>query len=750
MKNSKLENFDGYCGKIARAFGRKAGVEVRFEGLGAKTNGKDLIILPANSEEVAKTPEGKQVIDGLLDHEWLHIYFDGVDKRAGRASAMDRAMASQDARYRMLMNIFDDIRIEERAPYEGVRQNLHGMNVDTIGDLRRQASSREENFVNLGKAIILSVRGETVDYFHPGVLARLAALAPVLKDALAAETSDDVHDLSVATMKALKAFEDAAKQEAAEQAAQEKTEQEKVEQEKQDQLGQSPEGTQEGDREEGEPEDGEGEPADGSENTPSDEGEDSEDNGPSDGDAAEDGEESDEDGEGGGVQDPGFDDDDAETDTLDGSGSEGDVDEDADGEGNESGDGEGAEGDADGEGTAGETGEGSDESGVDGDTSGDAGDNDVKSGDGDADGDSDGFDGDFTQGDSLGGEGETNPEPTEPERADDNPEFGEGEQITEDMTGEAAKEDLGDMAQAAQKMNRRHIADPRVLKQDSERTVETASDREVKQFSKKLKGVAGALKNKLVTALLAKRANFTQGDKDRGRLDNRALASVKTGNTRVFNERVMGDSTNVAVTLLVDCSYSMNGARMRMAAEAAQVFGEALNPLNVKFNIWGFQTMDSSYQLWNGYSETPYNRISPYRFLKVKGFSERWATGAKRIPNLPSMCDGCNDDGGALRWAARKLLAQDADRHILIVLSDGRPNDPRAPELALLRNDLNLAIEEITHCGVEVIGLGIEAKHVRDYYPTCDVVTDLAQLPASVMRLLKDSLLKKTKRGGKR
>ncbi len=731
MKNSKLDNFDGYCGKIARAFGRKAGVEVRFEGLGAKTNGKDLIILPANSEEVAKTPEGKQVIDGLLDHEWLHIYFDGVDKRAGRASAMDRAMASQDARYRMLMNIFDDIRIEERAPYEGVRQNLHGMNVDTIGALRGTPAAREENFVNLGKAIILSVRGEAVDYFHPGVRARLAALAPVLKDALKAATSDDVHDLSVATMKALKAFEDAqkqAEQEAAEQAAQEKAEQEKAEQ---DQLGQSPEGAQDGEREEGEPEDGEGEPTDGSENTDSDEGETSEDNAPGDGEAADDGEESDEDADGGGMADPGFDDDeDEDANTLDGSGSEGET------------------GDADGEGTAGEAGEESDESGVDGDTGGESGDQDTKSDTGDGTGEN--FDGDFTQGDAQGGEGETDPEPTQPERDDDDPEFGANESITEDMTGDAAKEDLANQAAAAQKGNKRHLADPRALKHDSERTVDTADDREVKRFSKRLKGVAGALKNKLVTALLAKRANFTQGDKDRGRLDNRSLATVKTGNTRVFNERVMGDSTNVAVTLLVDCSYSMNGDRMRMAAEAAQVFGEALNPLNLKFNVWGFQTMDMPYRMRNNYEETPFNRLSPYRFLKVKGFSERWATGAKRIPNLPSMCDGCNDDGGALRWAARKLLAQDADRHVLIVLSDGRPNDPRAPELALLRNDLNLAIEQITSCGVEVIGLGIEAAHVRDYYPNCDVVTDLAQLPASVMRLLKDSLLEKTKRGGRR
>lgn len=653
--NTKLTRFDGYCGKIARAFTTKTGLIVRFEGLRARTDG-DTIYLPANSEEIIKRIEGRRTIDGILDHEWLHVFFNDEDRKAGRQTVLDYMSASDDQRYRMLLNIYDDIRIETQAPYEGVKQNLNQMNISTVEWLKTRPQTSEESFLNLGKAIILRARGKDVSYFHPGILSRLNTIESIVARAVLAKTSDDVHALAVETLKKLK-------------------EEEQQEQEqKSDQNGSERAGEpQEGEEGKGEGE-GQGDDSKGQDEPSKGQGDDIE-------------------GESEKTQGK-------SKDKGKGKGKQGELDDSSANEKNEPNDDDMLGGQQGGN-TGGETGEGS-----------------------------------FVAPDqSEGSDGCQNNQDTELK-------FGDGEVLPDDFTKTDVEETLNRMARAVQTTDRQHLSDPRVLKRDSIWTLPEVSDIACRHFKNAIQATASSLKNKLVTVLLAKRTSFTQGDKDHGRLDNRSLHMVKTGNCKIFTQRVEGDSTNVAISLLVDCSYSMNGSRLRMAAQAAMVFGEALNVLGIPFNIWGFQTHDRQavdYDLGS-----PYNRFSPYKFIHVKHFHERWARVVCRIPSLAIAADGCNDDGGALRFIARKLLDQSADRHILIVLSDGRPN-AKVIDYEVMQNDLKRAICDITNAGVEVVGLGIQSKHVREYYPHFEVIRSLDMLPAGVIKQLRVTMIDKAK-----
>ncbi len=73
----------------------------------------------------------------------------------------------------------------------------------------------------------------------------------------------------------------------------------------------------------------------------------------------------------------------------------------------------------------------------------------------------------------------------------------------------------------------------------------------------------------------------------------------------------------------------------------------------------------------------------------------------------------------------------------MIVLSDGQP----APCGGDWR-DLKLAVGYITKNGIVPIGIGIASGAVKQFYPTNTVVSEVAELPKAMLRMLKNSMKK--------
>lgn len=145
-----------------------------------------------------------------------------------------------------------------------------------------------------------------------------------------------------------------------------------------------------------------------------------------------------------------------------------------------------------------------------------------------------------------------------------------------------------------------------------------------------------------------------------GSIDEEALWRVGTGDTRVFERETVIDETFTSVTMLVDCSGSMNGRGLDKAQELANVMMACLRTQRgVRTRVRGHSTGSI-----DGEGQT----CKVYRI---------WEPGDPdtRIGLLNTVYHGSNFDGFAIDWCAKELVdtAQEGEQKLLIVLSDGLP-----------------------------------------------------------------------------
>ena len=132
FSHKTIRSLEGRFGKIARLFSRNYGVTVRMAGTACCTTADGTIWIPANSDDLKE--EDKDILEGMLDHEVWHQREEqkAKEKRAAGVSEtswpapMAVFKATKNGRERLLLNVFEDIRIEAdaRKSYVGVADNL--------------------------------------------------------------------------------------------------------------------------------------------------------------------------------------------------------------------------------------------------------------------------------------------------------------------------------------------------------------------------------------------------------------------------------------------------------------------------------------------------------------------------------------------------------------------------------------------------------------------------------------------------
>jgi cobalamin biosynthesis protein CobT len=144
-----------------------------------------------------------------------------------------------------------------------------------------------------------------------------------------------------------------------------------------------------------------------------------------------------------------------------------------------------------------------------------------------------------------------------------------------------------------------------------------------------------------------------------GSIDEEELWRAGLGDTRIFERETVIDETFTSVTMLVDCSGSMNGRGLDKAQELANVMMACLRTVKgVRTRVRGHSTgnLDGSqtcqvYRIWDpGDTDT-------------------------RLGILNTVYHGSNFDGFAIDWCAKELVdtSEDGEQKLLIVLSDGLP-----------------------------------------------------------------------------
>jgi len=239
---------------------------------------------------------------------------------------------------------------------------------------------------------------------------------------------------------------------------------------------------------------------------------------------------------------------------------------------------------------------------------------------------------------------------------------------------------------------------------------------------------ATQLANKLRMKLQARSRDRYEYGLKKGKLHTGSLHKLVTGDgeqsTRVFRKRIVSDTLDTVVSLLVDCSGSMSGNKFEMACAGAGAMAAALTPLNIKFSIYGFTNTDGRDDpiIWvfNDFGERVNQTELVSRFAIASG--SLWE----------------NTDGDALAYVAHQLKMRKEQRKVLLVLSDGSPAGRRmAGDISAYTKQV---IGNIESSGIDIHGIGICDSNVSHYYTNHEVVEDIKSLAPAILSTLDRSM----------
>lgn len=192
-------------------------------------------------------------------------------------------------------------------------------------------------------------------------------------------------------------------------------------------------------------------------------------------------------------------------------------------------------------------------------------------------------------------------------------------------------------------------------------------------------------------------------------------------------ERLPADLPDMAVSLLIDHSGSMDGYRIEAAMNAAILLHDFATGIGIPVSVAGHRAdwwfgNDLVYTVYADFDQ--YTDKDKYRLCQMRA-------------------TGCNRDGTALEIAAKHLLERSESVKLLIIISDGEPSayDSREEGVA----DVKDVVKRYSRKGVEIIAaaIGDDKAQIQEIYGNGFLdVSDLNKLPDILCKLLKKRLLK--------
>ena len=186
--------------------------------------------------------------------------------------------------------------------------------------------------------------------------------------------------------------------------------------------------------------------------------------------------------------------------------------------------------------------------------------------------------------------------------------------------------------------------------------------------------------------------------------DDLGEGQLRSDTPAVYTRRVRGDRS-LSTLLLADLSqstdaYASNEARViDVIRDALYVFGEALTAVGDPFSMWGFSSV----------------RRNNVRMQYLKGFDEAWndATRARVGAVRPGYYTRM---GAAIRHATSQLQSRPERKRLLMLLTDGKPNDLDVYEGRYGLEDTRHAIHEARLAGLTPFCVTIDSA-AHDYLP---------------------------------
>ena len=328
--------------------------------------------------------------------------------------------------------------------------------------------------------------------------------------------------------------------------------------------------------------------------------------------------------------------------------------------------------------------------------------------------------------------------------------FVSGADKLEEMMGDPSKAAFKELAKIAKKIERDMTYDknvdpikawePLTLEHDEVKPVYKGDERNYEAFRKGLEGITmGHIGRKLLGEYRGRHVAGPEGTKINLRAVGGLAAGVPDLNIMFLRKEARKSRKNVVVQLVVDCSGSMSGTRIRLAMQSAAAMADLLHRLSIPFEVIGFTTAYATREYGSAapvYHEHGWTRIEPLFFPLFKGFNDTHINGMKAMAASVNYYGKNNVDGESILFCANRLLARRERRKIQIVLSDGYPAFSGSDSTKANKHLKAVAHKLETMPGFELYGIGIQSTAVKDFYKKWVSLDLLSDLPKVLGNLL--------------
>lgn len=189
------------------------------------------------------------------------------------------------------------------------------------------------------------------------------------------------------------------------------------------------------------------------------------------------------------------------------------------------------------------------------------------------------------------------------------------------------------------------------------------------------------------------------------------------------------DGRDIAVLLLLDLSESLGEQVPGTGQTLLELSQEAVSLL-----AWAVEQLGDSFAIAGFHSNTRHE----VRYLHIKGYSEPWGEPVKS--RLAAIDSGYSTRmGAAMRHAAHTLKNRQADKKLMLILTDGEPADIDSKDPRLLIEDARKAVLELDQQGIYSYCINLDPKadeYVADIFGRqYTVIDNVARLPERLPKL---------------
>ncbi len=246
-----------------------------------------------------------------------------------------------------------------------------------------------------------------------------------------------------------------------------------------------------------------------------------------------------------------------------------------------------------------------------------------------------------------------------------------------------------------------------------------------------LRPVSRRLQKQMLDGLRDLKDGFVQKHKQFGRII--VASDAYRPDQRYFaNRKLPQELPDMALAVLVDHSGSMGGARIDSAMKAALLLHDFCTGLNIPVAVAGHNA-ERGVRV-NYYIYSDYEQISG----KDRYRASRMAASLTKM-----RANNCNRDGAALTISAKLLEKRQEQVRLLIIISDGRPNDEGYGGEEAAR-DIQTIVKQCKQKGIEVLAcaIGDDKENIAAIYGDSFIdITDLSKLPKTLVGIVKKRII---------